>query len=146
MILGFTGTSEGMTEQQKESFLQIVTEEKPWEFHHGLCVGSDEQAHDIIREALSLCSIVGHPPTRKNKYAHRECNFMLEPKDYLVRDKDIVAASDMLVATPLQDEEVLRSGTWATIRYARNKRIPIKIIQRNGTIVNGNSILHIVGS
>jgi predicted Rossmann fold nucleotide-binding protein DprA/Smf involved in DNA uptake len=37
----------------------------------------------------------------------------------LERNHLIVAACDVLNAAPLQDEEILRSGTWATIRYAR---------------------------
>ena len=53
-------------------------------------------------------------------------------KDYLVRNHDIVDVCDVLVATPGQKEEQIRSGTWATIRYARKIRKQIIIVYPDG--------------
>jgi hypothetical protein len=44
---------------------------------------------------------------------------ILEPKLYMERNHDVVHACDFLLALPGTDHEVVRSGTWATVRYAR---------------------------
>jgi hypothetical protein len=48
----------------------------------------------------------------------------------LDRNRAIVAAVDVLVAAPLEDREVQRSGTWATVRSARRKGIPVVMLSR----------------
>ena len=54
------------------------------------------------------------------------------PKDYLERNHDIVDETDMLIATPGEEQEVQRSGTWATIRYARKQKRTILTIYPSG--------------
>jgi predicted Rossmann fold nucleotide-binding protein DprA/Smf involved in DNA uptake len=56
-------------------------------------------------------------------------NEILLPLDPLVRNKVIVNISDVILATPFEDKEVMRSGTWSTIRYARKVgKTPIIIL------------------
>jgi hypothetical protein len=50
----------------------------------------------------------------------------------LVRNKIIVDRSELLIATPFHEKEILRSGTWMTIRYARSKVIPVLFIWPEG--------------
>lgn len=57
---------------------------------------------------------------------------VLEPKPYLVRNKDIVNASEGMLAAPRGPEE-LRSGTWSTIRYARKCRKKVLIMWPDGS-------------
>jgi hypothetical protein len=58
-----------------------------------------------------------------------------EPAKYLVRDKHIVQASDLMVACPKGlREETRGSGTWATVRYARELHKPCLLIFPGGTI------------
>lgn len=127
MKIGFTGTQIGMNNWQKEKFKQLLESYKIEEFHHGQCVGADKDAHDIA-QPLSVKVII-HPPVNKSKVS--ECNgenvIMLPDKQYLDRNHDIVDACDILIATPKGKEEV-RSGTWATIRYAKKTRKSIRII------------------
>jgi hypothetical protein len=59
---------------------------------------------------------------------------MHECKEYLDRNHDIVDSSDLLIAVSESTVEVLRSGTWATIRYAKKLRKPIKIIYPDGKV------------
>ena len=113
--IGFTGTEEGMTELQKAKLSNYLSQYSG-DFHHGDCVGADEEAHHIARK-LDY-KIVIHPPTNPVKRAFCEGD-ILPRKDYLVRNKDIVYSSDVLVATPKEREEILRSGVWATVRFAR---------------------------
>lgn len=139
--IGFTGTRHGMSDAQKNSFLTLIKEKEFNEFHHGDCIGSDEQAHKMVEtyknDHKEKIKIHGHPPKYKKYRAN--CKFDIEytPDDYLERNHNIVDATDILIATP-DVPETLRSGTWATVRYAREKNKKIYIIHKNGKIsVNG---------
>ena len=124
MKVSFTGTKNGMTDYQHTRLLEVLSElclEKGVEeFHHGVCVGADEEAH-----AVALCfkiPVILHPPIDQKSMA--KCLMakeVREPKPYLVRNRDIVDEGDLLIAAPATKWEVLRSGTWATVRYARKK-------------------------
>lgn len=126
--IGFTGTQAGMSQHQKDTLRRLLTaavlENVPVAFHHGDCTGADAEAHEI---ALSRdCVIIIHPPIKRIKRAFcQNAHEILPPKDYLERNHDIVDASIGLIAAPKSNQEELRSGTWATIRYARkmNKRV-----------------------
>ena len=108
------------------------------EAHHGSCIGADALFHKIILESPGTARIVVHQP--KDAKAQACClpsaNGLhpveyLKPKEYLLRNKGIVDASDVLIAMPKESKEVLRSGTWATIRYARKQGKPIIFIMPN---------------
>ena len=135
--IGFTGTRHGMTEKQKESTQKFIISEKFSEIHHGDCIGSDKEMHEIItnyreKEKKNI-KIVGHPP-KYNKYrANCKCDIFLAKNDYLTRNHDIVDSTDILIATP-ETKERLHSGTWSTVRYARKKGKKIYIIHQNGKI------------
>jgi predicted Rossmann fold nucleotide-binding protein DprA/Smf involved in DNA uptake len=47
----------------------------------------------------------------------------------LVRNRAIVNSSGLLIAAPA-GEEILRSGTWSTVRYARSKDKRVRILER----------------
>jgi hypothetical protein len=143
--VGFTGTQEGMTDEQKVFFKSLMREYQPTEFHHGDCIGSDTEAHDIVWDLITLegmnCKIVVHPPEDESKRAfagdQEIAVVVLPPKPYINRNHDIVNATDILVATPRQFTEVVRSGTWATIRYARKSRGGKVMIVRPDGVIKG---------
>ncbi|MEO5927676.1 MAG: hypothetical protein ABIP96_03330 [Patescibacteria group bacterium] len=57
------------------------------------------------------------------------------PVEYpLDRNKKIARDCDIMLAAPFEDQEIIRSGTWSTVRYSRKAGKPIYIIQRNGQI------------
>jgi len=131
MTLGFTGTQRGMSSRQVKALRQIL-----WcatEVHLGDCIGADAQAHE---EAGHLgVRRVGHPPSIAAKRAFLHYEEERAPKPYLDRNLAIVKAGvDGLIATPKDYVEVLRSGTWATIRAARRLNRPIWIILPNGDV------------
>lgn len=127
MSIGFTGTGHGMTDYQRLAFAEAIRLIQPVEFHHGDCVGADAEAHEIVRRVAPACVIVIHPPAIKAKRAFCHGDKVLDPEDYLVRNHRVVDAVNSLIATPQTIDEVLRSGTWATVRYAR-KKLPEKNI------------------
>ena len=134
IIVGFTGTREGLTSAQREALVKVLYRlySDGSEFHHGDCVGADEEAHEIAREIGYEIHI--HPPSISRLRAFCKGDVVYSPKPYLERNHDIVDASDILVACPAQSYEVLRSGTWATVRYARRVGKPIVIIYPNGSV------------
>lgn len=126
MKIGFTGTQEGATIDQARILWSYLRFAHPSEFHHGDCNGADEVAH-YIAKSLGI-RIVGHPPTNPKKRAFCDCDEWREPKPYLERNHDIVNEALAMVGMPKGRDEELRSGTWATIRYARKLGTPIEII------------------
>lgn len=135
--VGFTGTQRGMTHKQKRAFGELCYSAIDVDvYHHGDCVGSDEDAHNIMLWDTAA-SIIIHPPRDESKRAFCKGAMAIRPaKEYLDRNQDIVDEVDVLIATPGEYKEQLRSGTWATIRRARKKGIPIHIILPNGTVEN----------
>jgi hypothetical protein len=127
MKIGFTGTQAGMSPYQQGKVTEYLQQyaNVQNEFHHGDCVGSDAEAAAIA--ALLGYIIHIHPPINTRRRAWTTGNFIHTPKPYLERNSVIVEHSDVLLATPSTVDEVLRSGTWSTIRYARAKNIPITI-------------------
>ncbi len=132
--IGFTGTRKGMTtEQRLELFSQM-------EMHvcdgaiarHGDCVGADYEFHHL---ALTLGFLVTlHPPDYDGLRAFcKGAEHEEDPRPYLVRNRDIVKGSDLMFATPGTSSEVRRSGTWDTIRYAKESRCSLIIIYPNGS-------------
>ena len=140
MIIGFTGTRIGMTPIQWQAVRDLVKDWAINEAHHGLCEGADEEMHWLLR-GLSYgprIDIHGHPPIRQGHIASKrtwsDCNVINTPKEFNVRDKDIVLASSRMIATPFCPE-ITASGTWTTVRFARKKNKPIWIVMPEGEII-----------
>lgn len=132
MKIGFTGTQQGMTDAQKDRVIKYLnSNEKAQEFHHGDCIGADAQAC-AIADDLNL-HIVCHPPLIADKRAFTKYHEIREPLDYLARNKAIVHETELILATPKEHNEVIRSGTWSTIRYARKIGRPLIVIFPDGS-------------
>lgn len=76
-------------------------------------------------------SIIIHPPINSSKRAWKN-GILKKEKEYLDRNHDIVDCSDILITCPKEDVEQLRSGTWATIRYAKKSNKKTIIIYPSG--------------
>lgn len=136
MEIGFTGTQRGMTYEQGDAVRIILKLNNCAAFHHGDCVGADAQAHDIARRFG--CRVILHPPVNDAKRAFRHGDEARPQKDYLDRNKDIVNETELLIATPGEDDEQLRSGTWSTVRYARKLKRRIIIVFPDGGVKHEN--------
>jgi len=120
-----------MTDVQFSKFCDVLAGMLPDWFHHGDCVGADAQAHDAVQRAGVLIHV--HPCTIADKRAWKVGNAMSIPLPPLDRNRMMVDECETLIATPGQMVEELRSGTWATIRYARKLRRAVHIIWPDGT-------------
>lgn len=128
MKIGFTGTRVGMSPLQTTMLTMIVVSLKSiTEFHHGDCVGADEQALKCI-QVLKIPGLrcICHPPVVDRYRARTTTNDEVRTrKSFLERNKDIVNECDILIAAPGGMVEVIRSGTWSTIRFARKQGKPV---------------------
>ena len=145
MKVGFTGTRAGMSARQRLAFLLLLSglwhrhlESIPrgtgllhCELHHGDCLGADAQA-DAIARTLGLRRVL-YPGTSEQFRGHSEqlatelCT-VRPPAAPLVRNGHIGQAVTLLFAAPAQRAEAARSGTWATVRYAREEGVPVVIL------------------
>lgn len=132
MRVGFTGSQGGMSKAQRTTVSKVLQELKPRELRHGDCVGADAEVHDI---ALSLnIPVVIHPPTESSKRAFCQGAAAVRPvESYMVRNDHIVRSTHLLVAAPPSRREVLRSGTWATVRRARTANKIVIFVYPDGT-------------
>lgn len=119
MILGFTGTRGAVTSVQGDMALEFIQALTIDEAHHGDCVGADAWFHRAIRMLHVGARIVSHPPTVEVLRARCDADLIWSPKPYILRNHDIVAMCDRLLAMPATMDEAQRSGTWSTVRYAR---------------------------
>lgn len=117
MRIGFTGTHRGMTAAQEQVLRTILFAYGSAALHHGDCIGSDAQAHEIACALQREVTI--HPSTNCTYRAWKPSPDIRTPKAYLTRNNDIVRETDMLIAAPAETTEQVRSGTWSTVRFAR---------------------------
>lgn len=134
--IGFTGTQRGMTLKQKETFKRVFTSRLAKEivFRHGDCQGADAEAHDIVRLCDPNIRIVIHPPINELKRAFCKGDETLPQKEYLDRNHDIVDNCELLIAVPKSYKQEVRSGTWATVRYAKRVGKDVCVIYPNGDV------------
>jgi hypothetical protein len=121
--VGFTGTQRGCTTLQLATLratMMHVRAHGATSFHHGDCIGADEQAHAIALE-VGFARITIHVPDDDSKRAF--CTGVnverRQRRSYMDRNENIARECTVLIACPGEMTERLRSGTWSTIRRAR---------------------------
>jgi hypothetical protein len=135
MKIGFTGTRHKVkiSEEQIRQFKWLLADLPGGEFHHGDCIGADAMAGEIAKKQHKRWREIVHPPDKDNWRAHRKGDKVLEPKSYKTRDRDIVNDTEVLIAMPSSRiEKFIGSGTWYTIRYARQQGKEIWILFPDG--------------
>jgi hypothetical protein len=132
--VGFTGSRKGMTNPQKAKVRELMMLLLPDESHHGDATGSDMQFHEIAR-GVHRSKIVVHPSDATQFRAYCKADETREPLPPLTRNKKIVQSVDVLIATPDDLKEKLRSGTWSTVRAARNIGLEVLVVSPNGQLI-----------
>ena len=151
MHVGITGSRHNLPGSQIESLYRVLTDlayrdgnihDSGIVLHHGCCTGADESAHKLM-SIIPGVAIIGHPgkDARGNSpYLMDMTSFVgkLYPRKlYADRNHDIVNACELLIACPAypeNDKRSTRSGTWQTIRMARNTNCIIAYISPNGSV------------
>jgi hypothetical protein len=132
--LAFTGTQRGLTQIQhlRLSNWTATRAEMPGRtMHLGDCIGADAECWELTHRHYYT---VGHPPIVSAKRAFLTYDEEREPEAYLDRNHSMVDEAGTLLACPGEMAEVLRSGTWATVRYARKLRRQIVIFYPDGSV------------
>lgn len=130
--IGITGTRKGATPDQLWILETLLVALGATHLHHGDCVGVDAQAH-AIATTLGLIT-VAHPPVDTALQAHTVNTITLAPLPFLERNRRIVFETVALIALPKELNEVVRSGTWATVRHAARVRRQRYVIFPDGTL------------
>lgn len=155
--IGFTGTQQGLTGAQYWALCSLmhcglglalqVGKTRPLAservLHHGDCVGGDVAAH--ICAVMLGWQIVIRPPTDNKKRAY--CDklrifssweggafgvMVKRERPYIERNHLIVDRTQFLIAAPKDLKMEIRSGTWATVRYAFRQRKRVVIVWPTG--------------
>lgn len=135
MHVGFTGTRKGLQFPQLAALHTVLArlraEGAEW-LHHGDCLGGDRECHEMWREFLGLVHL--HPPEDDFGRAHCDHDRAEPPLPFLRRNLAIARATSVLVAAPRRIAEEHRSGTWATVRYARQEGSRIILVLPSGVV------------
>jgi hypothetical protein len=136
VIVGFTGARNGMTDSQRGAVTAFLRAWHVLAFVHGDCIGSDDDADSIAFE-LNLPRVLR--PGKEERYrAHGEKRGgnvlkVYPAMDFLLRNGLIVKDSHIMLATPA-GPETTRSGTWSTVRRARDAKKHIVVIFPSGQL------------
>jgi hypothetical protein len=127
-----------MTIDQMGRIFDFFRGEAMTEFHNGDAIGADDQAYRLVHghRLITGQAIIlhGHPCNIDSQRAFNEFDVEHEVKAPLVRNRDIVACSDIIYAAPKEFEELMRkSGTWATMRYAVRQEKKLVVVWPDGT-------------
>lgn len=150
VVAGFTGTTQGMAEIQGEKIRDWITYVDV-SLHHGMCVGADFDMELLARRYALSSYVVGHPGVTKGGRVWLRAELsspddIRAPKPFIERNHDIVDETDVLWAAPKEyfnkrredgTWTPIRSGTWATIRYAERVGKPVVIFWPGGGIERG---------
>lgn len=139
MRVGFSGTRQGMTNDQVLQVHMLLGDLRSagaTQATHGMCQGADKQFHDMAK-ALSYF-VIGCPGVTTDGYqyfrSNVECDLVMPEKPFLIRNRNIINESDVILITPKETREQFKgSGTWASIRYARTANKPLVVIWPDGS-------------
>jgi hypothetical protein len=145
MILGFTGTREPITKLQSDWLWWLFEHVKIEQGHHGACINADEAFHDMA--LAHQVPLMVHPSSSKKHMAQgliavrclvaHPLVTVLPAKPPLNRDREIVGASQGLVALPVQLHQpppLQWGGTWFTVDYALRMNRPVIICYPDGRV------------
>lgn len=149
-LVAFTGNRTKMNIAQRRAFRKLLERWQPTglTFRHGCCSGADRMAHlEVIRRwAPDYAMGMQLFPSNAEQYewgfnelkdspeAEGMTMLLFPIEAPLLRNRRMVRGANHLVAAPRGFYEVMRSGTWATIRYAREMGVPRTIILPDGRL------------
>ncbi len=130
-ILGFSGTRQGMSVQQKNVVKEFLNTLQFDAVAHGDCIGADSEFHDIVENLfMGSKQILIFPPIKTQYRAYKVGDGIHKPKSYYERNRNIVDNSICLLATPKSG--IVTGGTWYTINYALKRASKVFIIYPSG--------------
>lgn len=137
VMLGFTGTQEGMTLQQRETVQRLVEELNPSIVRHGACKGADAEFSEIAAHA-GVPVIVAHPGhDQHGRSPHRAKSFhytdLLDAERYMKRNRAIIAKSNLIIACPNAQPFFKKGGTFLTTQAALAAKKAVTVVWPDGS-------------
>jgi hypothetical protein len=137
VTLGFTGTRNGMTEQQRQTVRQLLSDALimlgPFTGLHGDCLGADAD-FDLLCKEIGIQTAC-RPCTFTNMRANTNSTQIAEPKPPMQRNRDIVSDAAVMIACPPNFERIKKgSGTWATIGFSEKAGKQLHVVLPNGDL------------
>jgi len=142
--VGCTATRLGLSQAQliriEGIMLDVTRAHRQVAFHHGDCVGGDEQL-DAKAKRMGWHR-VAHPGPRSGWSANCDTDERRAIKPYMPRNRDIIDESpDLVIAAPYEMEPQFCGGTWRTIAMARRalaagKLKRLVVVGRDGSILD----------
>lgn len=126
-----SGSRVGITDEAISTLQEYINNNEIVEAHHGDCIGADAEFHDIVVSYDIPVHI--HPPDYGTYRAYKKGDTIYNRKPYLERNRSIVNSTDILLGFPNGNKNVIRSGTWSTIRYAKKNNKPVMIVYPDGS-------------
>jgi hypothetical protein len=127
--IGFTGNRIGLNLEQIEQIKLILDNYSDIIILHGDCVGSDTDFHKLCTTYKKThldkkIMIHIYPPDNSSLRAFNQGDLLMDEKPYLERNLNIIKNSSILIACPIdKHHEIIRSGTWSTIRQAKKQNV-----------------------
>lgn len=148
--IGFTGTRFGMTHEQRDVIDSLIwnlggsvradlRERDAAHAHMGDCQGADKDFYDLCVEH-GLWT-VGHIPLDPHHRAFCRYDEARVPLGHLARNREIVHASTLMLATPREATRQVRGGTWYTIDQTIKAKKPLVIVNPDGSILPNQEYL-----
>ena len=157
MILSFTGTRRGTTPAQILAAFNLIITAAPERFLHGGAVGADTEIDWLVAPWFWENGIgqnrlmmvmddsdlpIGVYPSDTERQTHWTCAVpygaireVYDPLPPLKRNRIMARLCDRLIACPAEQYgEVVRSGTWMTVRHARTIGRPVTIVRPDGKV------------
>jgi hypothetical protein len=128
LLIGFTGTRDSIRILIKNLARQHVSVQGV----HGGAEGADRQFHRLLKE-LNIPSECYPSNEEQWRWSVQNCVVCHAMQAPLTRNRVIVEVSNLMFATPRTFIEKQRSGTWATIRYAKKTNNPLTVIWPDGS-------------
>lgn len=133
-----------MSTLQRQLVQMMLEFHTPSEVRHGDCIGADADFDMICLQSLAHADLTVHihpwnDSDSKRAYCHlvktpRPQTIVHAPAPPLDRNRVIVDAVQGMIATPKEELEEIRSGTWATIRYTISIRRWLWVIFPTGRV------------
>lgn len=163
MIVGFTGTRNGMTDAQRRRVLEIVQTLHGlgyMRYIHGGCMGADFDFHEIVTANPYRAEVRVYPSNYWKTYPPQVrtalggkkptdaavqtawyslgATFVAAPAPPLDRNclmmRYTAECGGVVIATPKSFEEEQRSGTWHAVRRVRALKAKLHIVWPDGSV------------
>lgn len=132
--IGWTGTRNTTVALQAESRIVSALENIPLDtiIVTGGCVGVDARVAKLAHsKGFHVHTILPANRSRVDPHWREHCTTFEEASTYRDRNARIVKRSRRIIAVPEHDEHdprSRRSGTWQTVRIARNAHKPVRVL------------------